>query len=215
MLIKWYGQSCVVLESLSGLKILCDPYDKSIGYSLPTEEVDIITVSHNHFDHNAVGFVKGSPKVIRKTGEYYEDRININGIHTWHDSEMGRLRGNNISYRIEMDNISFVHLGDLGHVLEIHQVNALMPCDILFIPVGGIYTLDVDSAYEVVKQLKPQIVIPIHYHTPSNKTGIDSADNFIDKFLEVRNMKTVQVNRKNIPRHIAVYFLMAQGECKK
>lgn len=202
----------MVLESVSGLKVMCDPYDNSCGYTQPQEEADIVTVSHDHFDHNAVSIVKGSPIVIKETGELEEKGIKIKGIHTWHDTENGSSRGGNIVYRLEIDNINFVHMGDIGHVLTGDQINDLKPCDILSVPVGGVYTVDADGAREIVNQLDPQVVIPIHYHTPSNKIGLNPVDEFLKDFLEVKRDKIWEGTRRDIPEQVVVHVLMAHGE---
>jgi L-ascorbate metabolism protein UlaG (beta-lactamase superfamily) len=213
MKIKWYGQACMVLETFGGTKIMCDPYDESYGYELPKEEVDILTVSHmQHCDHNAVEIVRGNPKIINETGEYEEKGLKIKGIHTWHDSEFGSKRGDNIVYRFEVDNIFFVHMGDIGHILTDDQVKEITPCDILAVPVGGTYTVDADEAYEIVKQLNPQVVIPIHYHTPSNRIGLDTAEHFLEKFLEIKREKIWEGSRVNITNFQTAYALYAHGE---
>lgn len=202
----------MVLESVSGLKVLCDPYDDSCGYSPPADAVDIVTVSHDHFDHNAVDVVKGAPVIFKETGEFKEEGIEIRGIHTWHDTEGGNKRGSNIVYRFEIDNINFIHMGDVGHVLTEEQVADIKPCDILAVPVGGVYTVDAGGAREIVSQLDPQIVIPVHYHTPSNKIGLNTAEDFLKDFPEVRREEIWEGTRGDIPERVMIYVLAAHGE---
>lgn len=212
MKIKWYGQACMLIETSEDIKILTDPYDESLGYKLPDDEVDIVTISHDHFDHNAYVKIKGSPIVIREEGEFRERGIKIKGIHTWHDNKEGRLRGDNIAYKFEIDNINFVHLGDLGHLLSDEQVKELRPCDILAVPVGGVFTINAKAARDIVDQLNPQVVIPMHYATPSNKAGLDSEEEFIKEYLEVKRVKNWIGSRANIPRQTIIYVLLAHGE---
>lgn len=198
MKIKWYGQACMILESISGRKIMCDPYDESVGYRLSNEDVDIVTVSHDHFDHSAADMVKGEPVVIKKA-----DGFNEKG---------GAERGDNIVFKFEIDNINFVHMGDIGHVLTDEQVKEIRPCDILAVPVGGVYTVDESGAKEIVNQLNPQIIIPIHYHTPSNKIGLNPVDGFLKNYTEVRREKFWEGTRTDIPERAEVWVLMAHGE---
>jgi L-ascorbate metabolism protein UlaG (beta-lactamase superfamily) len=212
MKMKWYGLACMVLESFSGIKIICDPYGEDYGYVQPEEEADIVTISHDHSDHNAVDCVKGNPIVIRESGEFQVKGINICGIHSWHDNKQGSLRGSNIIYRFEIDHISFVHMGDIGHIIEPDQIKQLRPCDILAVPVGGTYTVDSEGAYEIVDKLKPGIVIPIHYHTPLNRISVDTEEKFISKFLEVKKVKFWEGTRKGLPRAAVPYVLEPLGE---
>jgi L-ascorbate metabolism protein UlaG (beta-lactamase superfamily) len=204
----------MVLETVDGIRIMCDPYDESFGYSIPNDNVDIVTVSHNHFDHNAVSIVKGEPLVIRDKGEYEYEGIKIKGIHTWHDPVGGNKRGENIVFKFCMDNINFIHMGDIGHVLTDGQINDLKPCDILAVPVGGIYTVNTNEAREIVKQLNPQIVIPIHYHTPSGTGELNTADEFLKEFMEVKREKIWEGIRTDIPRETVACVLFAHGEQK-
>lgn len=212
MKIQWFGQSCMVIESLNGTKILCDPYDDSVGYRLPDADADIVTVSHNHFDHNAVDIVKGNPYVIRETGEFEHLGIKIKGITTFHDDEGGSKRGINIVFKFVIDNINFLHLGDVGHKLSDEHLKEMSPCDILAVPVGGVYTVDGVDAFEIARQLNPQIIIPVHYDTPSNKVGLNSAADFESRFPEIRRVKFWEGSRKDLPERVVVYTLMALGE---
>ena len=102
--------------------------------------------------------------------------ITIQGVESYHDSSSGKDRGVNIIYRIEIDDISVTHLGDLGHVLDNKQLEVLNGTDILLIPVGGKYTLDAKKAVEVVSQIEPRIVIPMHYKIPGLKIDIEGVD---------------------------------------
>lgn len=212
MKIQWFGQSCIIIESVNGTKILCDPYDDSVGYRLPEIDADIVTVSHNHFDHSAVDIVSGNPYVIKETGEFEHLGIKIKGIATFHDDKGGAKRGPNIAFKFEIDNINFLHLGDIGHVLSDEQVKEMRPCDILAVPVGGVYTVDGSGAFKIARQLNPGIVIPVHYDTPSNKVRLNTAADFESRFPEIRRVKLWKGLRKDLPERVVVYSLMAMGE---
>jgi len=202
----------MLLESHKGKRLICDPYDTYVGYKPPAEKIDIATVSHNHSDHNAVNNLNGSPSVISTIGEFIEHGIKINGIYSWHDAFNGSKRGPNIIYKIEMDNIVFVHLGDLGHILNKEHISRIRPCDILAVPVGGGFTVDAEAASKIVDQVNPRIVIPMHYHTPSNTVNLDPVEWFSDRYIEVINCKTLELVRSRIPKNITVNILKAYGE---
>lgn len=145
--------------------VVADPYDKSlVGLTFPKVEADIVTVSHDHPDHNHVSAVGGSPFVVTGPGEYEIKGISIIGVSVFHDDVGGQKRGKNTIYRMEVDGVSIVHLGDLGHVLTTDQVDALDGVDVLFVPVGGEYTIDAVGAKSVVGDIEPAIVIPMHYY---------------------------------------------------
>ena len=172
MIITWQGQSCFKIQDKvgsEGITLVTDPFDKSLGLKVPNFEADIVTVSHDHYDHNNVAAFRGTPKVIKSAGEYDIKGVMIEGVLSYHDASQGKERGNNIIYRIEMDDITICHLGDLGHVLDNKQLERLEGIDILLVPVGGKYTLDAKLAVEVISQIEPRIVIPMHY----NRKGLD------------------------------------------
>lgn len=165
MKIEWLGHASFLIETL-GKTIITDPFDETIGYQTYNKEVDYATVSHNHFDHNAVHLLKGEPQVINTLEEIQTNEIIFRGIASYHDSEKGLLRGSNIIYKIIAEDINLVHLGDLGHVLDEKTIQEIGKVDILFIPVGGTFTVDAKEALYIVDQLAPKIIIPMHYDTP-------------------------------------------------
>lgn len=145
--------------------VVTDPYaPDTVGLKFPKHiAADIVTVSHDHPDHNAIRQVEGSSYVVNGPGEYEIKGVGVIGISTFHDEEKGAKRGKNTIYRIEMDGLILVHLGDLGHTLSTDEVDALDGVDILMIPVGGIYTIDPAAAVSVINEIEPSIVLPMHY----------------------------------------------------
>lgn len=148
--------------------IITDPYDSvMVGLKFPKHiEADIVTVSHHHHDHDAVSQIEGSPFVISGPGEYEIKETSVVGLSTFHDTSEGSQRGGNTIYRIEVDGVTIAHLGDLGHTLSASSVDELDGVDILLIPVGGLYTIAPKEAVQVVGEVEPKIVIPMHYHRP-------------------------------------------------
>jgi L-ascorbate metabolism protein UlaG (beta-lactamase superfamily) len=143
--------------------IIFDPYfSEAVGLKFPKVEADIVTISHFHNDHNNVS---GFPNafIVDGPGEYKIKEVDILGIKTYHDENQGSERGKNTVFQIRLEGISLVHLGDLGHMLSDAQDEMLGVVDVLFVPVGGKYTIDSGKAGEVVAKLEPKIVIPMHY----------------------------------------------------
>ena len=177
MQISWLGQSCFKIQS-KDVTLVADPYEDKIGLKLPRLQANIVTISHNHYDHNNLKAVGGQPFVIDAPGEYEINQAFIWGIPSWHDDKEGAERGPNIIFIYKIEDIKIAHLGDLGAVLTDEQNDKLEGVDILFIPVGGIYTLDAKKAAEVVGQIEPRLVIPMHYRLPGLKVKIDGVEKF-------------------------------------
>ncbi|HNX11232.1 MAG TPA: MBL fold metallo-hydrolase [bacterium] len=204
MIITWQGHSCFKIQDKTGsdgLTLVTDPYDKYIGLKLSNFEADIITVSHDHKDHNNVEALRGNPHIINSAGEYDIKGVMVEGILAYHDSEKGKNKGSNIIYRIEMDDITLCHLGDLGHVLENKQLEKLEGIDILFVPVGGKDSLDAKTAVEVISQIEPRIVIPMHYKTPGVTLDLDSLDKFVKELgIAPTKEEKLKINKKDLPQ---------------
>ncbi|GAI26210.1 unnamed protein product, partial [marine sediment metagenome] len=181
MNIKYLGHSAFAITSDAGLKIITDPYGTGpdLTYGEITESADIVTVSHDHFDHCNVAAVRGNPEVVRRTGRSTAKGVEFRGIASYHDEAKGRLRGDNIIFCFELDGIRLCHLGDLGHLLDDKQISEIGSVDILFIPVGGYYTIDAKAATEVCNQLKPRVIIPMHYKTEKGIPNIIGVDEFL------------------------------------
>ena len=165
MKIKWFGQSCFLITAENGTKVLTDPFKNMLGYKLPEMEADIVTISHNHADHNNINAVKGRFTHILESGGFSENGISIKGVATFHDKVSGAKKGKNTVYNFSIDGINVCHLGDLGHVLDSKQITEIGKVDILLLPVGGGPTIGASDAVQVVKQLNPAMVIPMHYRT--------------------------------------------------
>lgn len=181
MEITWFGHSCFLIKSRTGKKVLTDPYDESVGYPLPNEAVDLVTISHNHFDHNYTESLPGIPTIIGKVGSYTFSDINIKGIPSFHDKDFGAKRGNNIIFLINIDGFNICHLGDLGHTPTSEMLTEIGPVDVLLIPVGGNYTIDGEEAAAIAKMIDSHIVIPMHYKTSALTFPLEGVEKFIIK----------------------------------
>ncbi len=162
MKIRYLGHSCFEITSKEGTVVITDPY-QGVGYSLPDGlTADIVTLSHDHFDHNYAQAIQAK-RVISTVTDYKAETIEIHGISSYHDGEKGKLRGKNIIYKITMDGITLCHMGDIGEECTPSLVEKIGEVDVLFVPVGGTYTVDAVGAKKYSKALTPDAVIPMHY----------------------------------------------------
>jgi L-ascorbate metabolism protein UlaG (beta-lactamase superfamily) len=183
MKIVWHGHSC--FEVKDGATVVTDPHDgKSIGIKPPLARADVVLVSHDHYDHNCVRIIKGEPTVVKEPGERLVKGIAVVGVSTFHDQEGGAKRGRNVVYRFVMDGIRFCHCGDLGHVLTDEQIRAIGPVDILFVPVGGVFTIDGEGARALVKKLNPRVAVPMHYRWGGLSISIHPLETFLNSIPE-------------------------------
>lgn len=179
MRITWHGHSCFRIVT-KNTTIITDPFSKDIGLKPPHHEADIVLVSHDHYDHNNISALRGSPFVINSPGEYELKEIAISGINSFHDTKQGKERGVNTIFVVEAENIKICHLGDLGQKdLTSEQIEDLGEIDILMIPVGGVYTIDSEEAAAVIGQIEPKIVIPMHYKIPKLSIKLQGAEDFL------------------------------------
>jgi L-ascorbate metabolism protein UlaG (beta-lactamase superfamily) len=184
--------------------IVTDPYDASmVGLKYPSVEADIVTVSHDHIDHNQSQLVKGVKRVVAGPGEYEIMGISIIGIPSYHDSEKGELRGKNVIYVYEIDGLRLAHLGDLGHTLTEETVEQIGDIDVLFVPVGGSeYNLSAKKAVEVVQAIEPYFVIPMHYKMAEAKNctlDLAPVENFLSEAgMTVEKMSKFSLKKEDI-----------------
>lgn len=175
MEITYLGHSAFKLKGKNGT-VVTDPFGDKVGLSFPNVSADIITVSHQHGDHNAVERIKGTarraePFVVAYPGEYEVGGISIFGVKTFHDGAKGEERGVNTVFTIVIDELRICHLGDLGHELTASQVDEIGIVDVLICPVGGHFTIDPKQAVNTVQQIEPSYVIPMHYKTDKHTEG--------------------------------------------
>jgi len=196
MKLKWLGHSAFVITSDTGTKIITDPYATrdDLSYGEIKESADIVIVSHDHSDHNNVAAVRGNPEIVRGTTEI--KRIKFRGIPTYHDEAAGKKRGSNTIFCFEIDGMKVCHLGDLGHPLGDKQIAELGEVDILLVPVGGFYTIDAIAASQACDQLKPRIIIPMHYKTSKCAFPISSVDEFLQGKRDVNRLDASEVEFK-------------------
>jgi L-ascorbate metabolism protein UlaG (beta-lactamase superfamily) len=196
MKIKYLAHASFLVTSDSGVKIVTDPYTAGGGikHGEIKEPADIVTISHEHGDHNNADAVKGNPQVLREGGTVRG--IKIRAVPTAHDNRGGSQRGRNTIFCFAVDGINVCHCGDLGHELTADQVKAIGGVDVLIIPVGGFFTIDAKTATRVGEQLKPKIIIPMHYKTEKLDFPIAGADEFTKDKKNVTRVNGSEVELK-------------------
>jgi L-ascorbate metabolism protein UlaG (beta-lactamase superfamily) len=164
--------------------VVTDPFPPTIGLKLQKLDADLVTVSHEHDNHNYTQAVRDGYE-IRGPGEYEVAGVSVIGFPTYHDSEKGATRGRNTVYLIEIDDVRVCHLGDLGHRLDDTDAETVSSVDVLLVPVGGRMVINAAQAAEVVRQLEPRFVVPMHYAIPGLKLELDSVDRFLKEMAVV------------------------------
>jgi L-ascorbate metabolism protein UlaG (beta-lactamase superfamily) len=183
MEIKYLGHSCFQLKGKDA-SVVTDPFDeKMVGLKLGKLSTDIVTISHEHADHNKRDNIEGDPIIFDLPGEYEKKGIRITGIATYHDKTQGQERGKNTIFKIEIDGVSILHCGDLGHELTDEMLEELGEIHVLLVPVGGFYTIAADEALKVIKQVEPSLVIPMHYNQEGVNPELGSKLAMVDDFL--------------------------------
>ena len=208
MYISWLGHSCFRIGGRQ-TTVITDPYSPALGYSLGKPAAHIVTVSHDHPGHAYVEGVADEPRLVRGPGEYEIGGVLIIGIAAFHDAEGGSHRGRNTVYLIEVDEVSVCHLGDLGHVLTAEQVEEIDHVDVLLLPVGGVSTIDAPVAAEVVRQLEPRAVVPMHYRTPALNRELEPVDKFLKEMgvKEVSSQPKLSFTKASLPETTQVFLL--------
>jgi L-ascorbate metabolism protein UlaG (beta-lactamase superfamily) len=201
MTISWYGQSCFRLET-KGVSLLIDPFSKDIGLKAPRLNDNIFLVSHEHFDHNNIEDAPEDAFVIRGPGEYEKSGVRVQGIVSYHDNKEGAERGLNTIYIINMEEMRLCHLGDLGQAkLTEQQAEAIGDVDILFIPIGGKYTLNAVEAEDIIKEIEPKIIIPMHYKVPGLEMDLEGPQKFLKEIgLQPEEVETYRIAKKLLPQ---------------
>ena len=206
--ISWLGHSCFRIRGTHAT-IITDPYSPDLGYSLGKPTAHIVTVSHQHPGHSYVQGIGGEPKVVSGPGEYEISGVLIIGMATFHDDAKGSKRGKNTAYLMEVDEVSVCHLGDLGHVLTTEQVEEIGNVDVLLLPVGGVSTIDAPMAAEVVRQLEPKVVVPMHYKTRALSRELETVDRFLKEtgVKEVNSQSKLSFTKPGLPAGTQVFLL--------
>lgn len=213
MKVKWLGHACFLLTSDDGTRVITDPYKPGafgLDYRPPAETADIVTVSHEHDDHNNVAAVKGNPQVVRGAGVHKAKGIDFKGVPTSHDQASGAQRGSNTVFCFSLDGVRVCHLGDLGHELSDRTISEMGPVNVLLVPVGGNFTIDADVADGVVEGVGPKVVIPMHFQNERCRNfPVATVEGFQKKRQRVRalNESEVEITKGRLPAETETIIL--------
>jgi len=214
MKIKYYGHAAFMIMTESGVRIILDPYKAgafggALAYGKISDEADLVLTSHDHDDHNCTKDIKGKFKHIKDAGVFTERGVNIRGIPCYHDESAGKERGKNTIFIIEADGLILTHLGDLGHPLSKEVLESIGKVDVLFIPVGGYYTIDAETATKVMDAIKPQLTIPMHFKTEKCQFPIAPVERFIEGKGNVKMAKNTEmiVSKETLLGHPEIIVL--------
>lgn len=209
MIITWYGHSCFKIIS-NGLTIIIDPFSKNIGLRPPHGQADIVLVTHGHHDHSNIATVGGDPFIVKGPGEYEVKDISVLGVESFHDDKQGKEKGLNTIYLIESEDIKLCHLGDFGQdELSDDQSEKINEPDILFIPVGGKYTIGATRAASLVNQLEPKIVIPMHYKMAGSNLDAETVDRFLKEMGAGKKQAVdkLTIKKKGLPERMEIVVM--------
>ncbi|MDD5090930.1 MAG: MBL fold metallo-hydrolase [Candidatus Wallbacteria bacterium] len=208
MKIRYFGHSCFLLSDSRGRTVVYDPFPPTIGYGRLDITAETVLVSHGHFDHNWTEGVRKPCQVIRKPGQHRSHGLDITGIPSFHDKENGELRGRNIIFCLQMDGLTLVHLGDLGHDVP----EEVRSADIVFAPAGGTYTLDAMEALAAGKGLGAKIVFPMHFRTADAVFPIAGvSDLSAVPGAVVHNASFLELTRHTMPEQLQFAILRPVG----
>lgn len=180
MKIEWLAHSCFKITLENNKILIFDPFHESIGYRSVDTHADYVFTSHSHRDHSCLDHITGDYRLFNTACDMEVDGMEIRGIKTYHDKTCGADRGENITFKVKAEGINLLHLGDLGHIPNDVYFEKLGQVDILFIPVGGKYTLNAEEAFEVTKRIEPNLIIPMHYKTLNLELDVESVFHFTD-----------------------------------
>ena len=197
MKIKWLGHASFLITAENGTRIITDPYGdySGLSYAPIGETADIMVVSHDHGDHSG-GRVKGNPRQVAGAGSRKIGAIEFKGINTYHDNSKGSQRGKNTVFCFTVDGVRICHLGDLGHALSKSEIDEIGQVDVLIIPVGGFFTIDATTATAVYEQIKPGVILPMHYKNDKCSFPIAGVEDFIRGKKNVKKSDSSEIELK-------------------
>ncbi len=194
MQLIWFGHSCFLIKTDEGKRILMDPFNNYLGYNSNFPKCDLITISHNHFDHSYINEINAETKILNTCDILNLDYVHIEGLNSFHDDYNGLKRGRNIIYIFKFKNISLAHLGDLGNIPDDSVLNHLSSLDFLLIPIGGNFTIDGNTASKLCKLLQPHYIIPMHYKTNLTSINLNGSKKFLISMNNIQKINSNQIN---------------------
>lgn len=210
MEITYLGHSSFLFVASDGTMTLTDPYHSYVGRDFPQVDTDVVIISHGHDDHSAAEQVSSYNYIIDKPGEYCYNNIRFRCFYCDHDGCGGALRGKTLITIFQIDGVTLCHMGDVGEVCNLDLAARIGAVDILFIPVGGKYTVDAAGAKTYTDALQPKITVPMHYKSEFCVFDIDGAEKFIklfDKSAVETAPSTITVTKDLMKRAVKIIFM--------
>lgn len=214
MKINYLGHAAFELVLENGKKLVFDPYesgayDGALAYGPITGSYDVAVVSHDHADHCFTEVTSKAGYVVDSAGDHELEGMTVRSFPTFHDESEGSERGKNLISIVEVEGLRIAHLGDLGHSVTAEDIPGLQGVDVLFIPVGGHFTIDARAAAEVVKAINPRVVIPMHFKTDKVGFPIAPVDDFtrIMENVEKAGESGFTISKENLPDSLKVVVL--------
>ena len=186
MFIKYLGHSAFFIKA--NRSVVTDPFH-FIGYDMEKVSADFCLLSHGHFDHNASEYVQNSVVIDSTDKTFLAKDISLSAIKTFHDDKKGKLRGGNLVFKFVLDGVTFCHLGDLGESFSEELADRIGKCDVLFLPIGGTYTIDHIEAKKYADHIAPALIVPMHYKTVRSNIDISGLDRFISAYNSIIEQK--------------------------
>ena len=214
MRIDYLAHACFLVTGDSGTRVAFDPYEPggfggAVRYGAPDVQADLVFISHDHADHNAIGQIGGAPRAVKNAGPGEHRGVRWQGLAAFHDQSGGSERGKVVVFRVVLDGVSFCHLGDLGQKLTAAEAGKLGAVDVLFAPVGGCFTIDAAAAVWMGQLLKPRVLVPMHFKTPKVDFPIAPAEDFVraSPWPVKSQGSSVEFAGKDLPASTEVWLL--------
>jgi L-ascorbate metabolism protein UlaG (beta-lactamase superfamily) len=211
MKVKWLGHASFLITSDKGVRIITDPYKSGgpLKYGEVKGPADVVTISHEHGDHNYTALIEGNPQIIRGAKPAEVKGIKFNGVATFHDENKGKDRGSNTIFCFEVDGVRVCHLGDLGHKLSEQEVSQIGKVDVLLTPMAGFFTMNAEVATEVGNKLNPKIIIPMHFKNERCDFPVSTVDDFLKGKRNVTRMDSseIELNAGKLPAETKIIVL--------
>lgn len=179
MQIFWYSHSCFLIKTITGKRILIEPFENNIEHNIDFPKSDVITLSNNHFRNSYIENINLDTKLINSDGSFDMGFFKVYGITTFSDKLKGIKRGKNIIFIFKIENYTLCHLGNLGDIPDIKILNELQGIDILFIPISGQFTLNAIEASHLCDLILPKFIIPMNYKTLDSSIPLDDLEKFL------------------------------------
>jgi len=216
MKITYIGHACFCMTAKDGTRVITDPYDASVGLAMLPLHAEMITMSHEHHDHNCEDMVEGKPQIVHGPELAAVGSVTARAVRSWHDDAQGEKRGANFIRIFGIDGLKVVHMGDQGCMPDEDVLEAIADADVMMIPVGGFYTVDAQEAKAIIEAAKPKCVIPMHFRTAhGNYSAIKDHTPFLAAMgaEDAQPMEEIEMEEGSVPAGVLFMKPKADALC--